>query len=130
MKAGRKKQVLTEKEGEIMQLLWANGPMFVRQMIEHYPDPKPHFSTVSTTVRILEEKGYVGHESIGGSHRYMALKEKAEFRSRSLADIICNYFDNSYTAVVSTLIEEDKISAEELRQLIDLVESKNKNKNE
>lgn len=126
MKAGRKRQVLTEKEAEIMQMLWSRGPMFVREMLELYPDPRPHFSTVSTTVRILEDKGFVGHEVVGGSHRYMALRGKDEFRSRSLADVIRSYFDNSYTSVVSALVEEEKISVDELREIIELVESKNK----
>ena len=53
---------LTERETEIMEILWSNGPLFVREMLSHYPDPKPHVNTVSTTVRILESKGYVGHE--------------------------------------------------------------------
>lgn len=56
MKAGRKKQVLTEKESAIMNMLWEQGPMFVREMLEHYPEPRPHFNTVSTLVRILEGK--------------------------------------------------------------------------
>ena len=64
---------LTEKESEIMSMLWETGGMFVREMLERYPEPKPHVNTVSTTVRILEEKGYVGHEQVGGSYRYHAL---------------------------------------------------------
>ncbi len=59
MKAGRKRQVLTEKEAPIMQMLWEHGPMFVREMVELYDEPRPHFNTVSTQVRILEEKGWV-----------------------------------------------------------------------
>lgn len=54
MKAGRKPQILTEKELVIMRMLWEHGPMFVREMLEIYPEPKPHFNTVSTIVRILE----------------------------------------------------------------------------
>ncbi len=68
MKAGRKKQLLTEKEGEIMNILWDHGPLFVREMLEYYPEPRPHFNTVATTVRILESKGYVAHDVFGTSH--------------------------------------------------------------
>ena len=60
----RNKIVLTEKEEEIMKLLWEHGQMFVRQMVEYYNEPKPHVNTVSTLVRILEQKGYVGHEAV------------------------------------------------------------------
>ena len=124
MKAGRKRQVLTEKESIIMNMLWKHGAMFVREMVELYPEPRPHFNTVATTVRILEEKGYVAHEVLGVSHRFYAVADKNDFRDRSLAEVIHNYFDNSYKSVVSALAEEEKISVEELREIIELIESK------
>lgn len=124
MKAGRKRQMLTEKEAQIMQMLWSRGPMFVREMVEIYPEPKPHVNTVSTTVRILEDKGYVSHESVGGSHRYYAVARMEDFRERSLTDLVRNYFNNSYKSAVSALVEDEKISVEELREIIDLIERK------
>lgn len=124
MKAGRKRQVLTEKEAQIMQMLWSRGPMFVREMVELYPEPKPHVNTVSTTVRILEDKGYVSHESVGGSHRYYAVARMEDFRERSLTDLVRNYFNNSYKSAVSALVEDEKISVDELREIIDLIERK------
>lgn len=127
MKSGRKKQVLTEKESFIMNMLWEHGPLFVRELVELYPEPRPHFNTVATTVRILEEKGYVAHEVLGTSHRFYAVAEKSTFRNRSLSDVIRNYFDNSYKNVVSALAEEEKISVDELREIIDLIESKHSN---
>jgi len=78
---------LTEKEREIMTMLWTDGPLYVREMLERYPDPRPHFNTVSTTVRILEDKGFVAHEVVGGSHRYYAVADIADFRERSLAEV-------------------------------------------
>lgn len=127
MKAGRKRQVLTEKESFIMNMLWEHGPLFVRELVELYPEPRPHFNTVATTVRILEEKDYVAHEVLGTSHRFHAVAKKKDFRNRSLADVIRNYFDNSYKSVVSALAEEEKISVEELREIIELIESKQSN---
>lgn len=88
MKAGRKKQVLTEKESVIMNMLWDNGPMFIREMLELYPEPRPHFNTVSTFVRILEGKGYISHEVVGNSHRFYATVGKEDLRERSIADVI------------------------------------------
>lgn len=124
MKAGRKPQTLTDKEAVIMNILWDNGPLFVREILEHYPEPKPHFNTVATTVRILEGKGYVMHEEFGACHRFSAVAKKEDFRDRSLAEVIRNYFGNSYRNVVSALAEEEKISTDELREIIDLIESK------
>ena len=124
MKAGRKRQVLTEKESYIMQMLWSRGPMFVKEMVELYPDPRPHVNTVSTTVRILEDKGYVAHESPGGSPPSLAVARMEDFRERSLADLVRNYFNNSYKSAVSALVEDEKISIDELREIIDIIERK------
>lgn len=115
---------LTDKEAQIMNLLWEHGPMFVREMLPHYAEPRPHFNTVSTTVRILEEKGYVAHEAVGSSHRYYAVARPDDFRSRSLAQVVKSYFNNSYASAVSALVEEEKISVDELRHIIEMVESR------
>lgn len=119
---GRKPADITEKEMAVMKMLWSYGPLFVREMLEFYPDPKPHFNTVSTTVRILEEKGYISHEVVGASHRYFAVAPQQQFRDRSFRDLVANFFNNSYKSAVSALVEDEKISVDELRQIIDLVE--------
>ena len=103
---------LTEREAEVMEQLWDRGPLTVRQLLETYPDPKPHVNTVSTTVRILEDKAF----------RYHALAQAGDFAGRSLAQVIKSYFNNSYTSAVSALVEEEKISIDELKQIIDMVE--------
>lgn len=125
MRAGRKKQVLTEKESVIMNMLWENGPMFVREMLEHYDEPKPHFNTVSTLVRILEGKGYVSHEVVGNSHRFYATVDKSEFQKQGIADVIRNYFNNSYKQAISALVEDEKLTVDELKDIIEYIESKN-----
>ncbi len=124
MNPGRRRQILTERETEIMQMLWDRGPLFVREMLEIYPEPKPHFNTIATLVRILEEKGYVGHEKFGNSHRFYAIAQKSDFSRRSLAEVIRNYFNDSYKSAVSALAEDQKISVDELREIIRLVESR------
>ncbi|MDE5712281.1 MAG: BlaI/MecI/CopY family transcriptional regulator [Muribaculaceae bacterium] len=129
MKAGRKRQIITEKEAVLMNMLWERGAMFIREMVEIYPEPKPHFNTVATTIRILEKKGYVGHEVIAGSHRFFAIADRSEFGDRTLAQVIRDYFGNSYKRAVSALAEEEKISAEELREIIDLIENKERSDN-
>lgn len=105
-----------------MDLLWQHGPMFVRDMLKLYPDPKPHFNTVSTQVRILESNGYIKHEAIGNSYRYEAAISEKEYGKRSLAGVIKNYFDDSYLSAVSAFVKEKKISVDELKDLIDQIE--------
>lgn len=116
---------LTRKEEEIMEILWENGPMFVREMLELLPEPKPHFNTVSTFVRALEEKGFVAHERFGNTYRYYAAVSRNDFKGKTLAGIIGKYFNNSYLGAVSTLVREEKISLDELKELIRQVESGN-----
>ncbi|MDE6267479.1 MAG: BlaI/MecI/CopY family transcriptional regulator [Muribaculaceae bacterium] len=126
MKSGRPRQHLTEKEATLMHMLWQHGPLFVREMLDLYPEPKPHFNTIATTIRILEDKGYVSHEAVGGSHRFSAIIAKEEFSRRGFADLIRDYFDNSYKKAVSALIEEEKITPDELREILSIIENKNK----
>ena len=118
---------LTPKEEELMQLLWANEPILISQLVEHYPEPKPHFNTVATVIRRLEAKGFVGHNDIGGSFQYYSKVRKEKFRKKSLGDFIKHYFGGSYYGAVSSLLEEDKISANELKELLELIENKGKN---
>lgn len=113
---------LTEREEEVMQLLWEKGPMFVREILELYPEPKPHYNTVSTVIRILEEKGFVAHKAFGTTHQYYAVILQEEYKGSALKKVISKYFDNSYTNVVSTLIKEEDISIIELKSLIEEIE--------
>lgn len=108
-----------------MNMLWDKGPLFVREMVDMHPEPKPHFNTVATIIRILEGKGYVGHEILGNSHRFFAIADKCEFRSKSLGDVIRNFFGNSYKVAISSLIEEEKISVEEVKEILEHIEKKN-----
>lgn len=121
-----KKDRLTPKEEELMRLLWEHGPMGVSHLVELYPEPRPHFNTVSTVLRRLESKGFVDHNEVGGSFHYFAVPHKEEFRSKSLGDFVKNYFGGSYFGAVSALVQEEKISAEELKELLDLVQNKGK----
>jgi predicted transcriptional regulator len=117
---------LTKKEEEIMNYFWEKGPLYVKEIQDFYDEPKPHINTISTMVRILEDKEMVGHESIGKTYRYHALVDKDQFSSGTLKGIIHKYFDNSYLSAVSSLIREEDISLDELRKLIDEVEQAHK----
>lgn len=117
---------LTVKEEEIMGYFWEKGPLFVKQMLEYYDEPKPHFNTLSTIVRGLEEKEFLSHNSYGNTFQYFAAVSEAEYSRGTLKNVIAKYFNNSYLGVISSLVKEEDISVDELRKLIDDVEKGNK----
>lgn len=114
---------LTDKEQEVMQYFWDNGAMFVRDILELYPEPKPHYNTVSTVIRVLEEKGFVNHKTYGNTHQYFAVVSAEEYKGKALKNVVSQFFDNSYTNVVSTLIEEERLSVDELKKMIEAIEN-------
>jgi len=118
-----KNERLTRREEELMQCFWAHGPLFVRELVEMAPEPKPHFNTLSTMVRTLETKGYLSHKAFGSTYQYYPVVSEAEFSRRTLGNVIRRYFENSYMGVVSALVEEEKISADDLRELLDRIEN-------
>ena len=113
---------LTKKEEIIMEHFWEKGPLFVRELRELYPEPRPHFSTLSTQVRTLQEEGFISHRSYGPTYQYFASLTKEEYKQRSLVGLIDKYFNNSYLSAVSALVKEEKISVEELKELIEQIE--------
>lgn len=113
---------LTKKEEIIMEHFWEKGPLFVRELRELYPEPRPHFSTLSTQVRTLQEEGFISHRSYGPTYQYFASLTKEEYKQRSLVGLIDKYFDNSYLSAVSALVKEEKINVEELKELIEQIE--------
>lgn len=111
-------QKLTNKEEELMLYFWERGAMFVKDVVALYDDPKPHFNTISTMVRTLEAKGFLDHEAFGNTYRYRPIISQEEFSKGVLGSVVTRYFENSYKSVVSALIDEEKISIEELEELI------------
>ncbi|MDR1743100.1 MAG: BlaI/MecI/CopY family transcriptional regulator [Dysgonamonadaceae bacterium] len=117
---------LSPKEEEVMRYFWTNKYLFVKQLVNKYPDPKPHFNTLSTYVRSLEKKGFLSHDAFGGTYRYFAVVGEEEYRNRTLKDVVKKYFDNSYLSVVSSLIKERELSVRDVRKLLNEVEKSTK----
>ncbi len=116
---------LTAKEEELMTFFWDKGPLFVRELLDCYNQPRPHFNTLSTIVRGLEEKGFLDHNAYGNSHQYYPVVSREDFRRSTLKGVIRKYYSSSAFSAVSSLIDEEAISLEELKKLITEVERKN-----
>jgi BlaI family penicillinase repressor len=110
-------QRLTKAEEDIMRLVWEIGRGTVSDLLDRLGEPKPPHSTVSSVVRILEKKGFVGHKAYGKTHEYFPLISKEEYGKRSLRDVLRAYFDGSVARLVSNLVQEEKLSAEEVEAL-------------
>jgi len=116
-------QKLTNKEEEIMKILWQLEKAFVKEIRAELKGDKPHYNTLSTIVRNLADKKYVGHEAFGNTHRYYPLVTKETYRKKFINSTIADYYDNSYKSLVSFFAKEEKISIEELREIINLIEN-------
>lgn len=113
---------LTRAEEQIMQVVWQLEKAFVKDVLDHLPDPKPAYNTVSTIVRILETKGFIGHEALGKSHLYYALISREEYRSFATGKLLNNYFGSSVESMFSFFVKEKKIDVKEADEILKLIE--------
>ncbi|MDR0566539.1 MAG: BlaI/MecI/CopY family transcriptional regulator [Prevotellaceae bacterium] len=115
---------LTRAESEIMRILWQKERAFVQDIIDEMPAPKPAYSTVSTIVRILEQKGVVGHQPYGRSHCYFPLVKKEQYTRGFLRKMMNRYFENSLPKMVSFFVQQESLSAGEIEEIRQLMEEK------
>lgn len=116
-------QKLTNKEEEIMHILWKLKKAFVKEVMAEITQDQPHYNTLSTIVRNLEEKGYVAHNAFGNTHQYYPIIAIEDYRKGFMNTAIDNYFNSSYKNMVSFFAKEEKISAEELREILAMIEN-------
>jgi predicted transcriptional regulator len=113
---------LTKAEEEIMQVLWQLNKAFVNDIVTQLPEPRPAYNTVSTIVRILEQKGFVAHKAYGRTHEYYPLIDKETYSHEYLNHFARNYFSNSYKALASFFTSTDNLSLKELEEIKQLVD--------
>ncbi|MDR3134217.1 MAG: BlaI/MecI/CopY family transcriptional regulator [Prevotellaceae bacterium] len=113
---------LTKAEGEVMHILWSKGEALVQDLIAEMPAPKPAYNTVSTIVRILEQKGIVGHKAYGRFHRYYPLIEKEKYTRGYMKDVVHKFFGNSVPEMVSFFTQQENLSVKELETIKQLIE--------
>lgn len=114
----KKFKQLTKAEEEIMQVLWQLDKAFVKEVIDQLPAPKPHYNTVSTIIKILEEKGFVAHESLGKANRYYPLMQKEEYSKKTMKQFVGKYFEGSFANMLSFFAQEKDISIHELEDIL------------
>jgi predicted transcriptional regulator len=115
-------QELTRAELEIMQILWQKGRALVHDILDQMPEPRPAYNTVSTIVRILEKKGFVGHTAYGKTHEYYPLVGREEYTEGYMTGVLGNFFDSSLVQMMSFFAQRENVSTEEFDQIIGMLQ--------
>mgnify|MGYP002395258702 CR=1 FL=1 len=113
---------LTRAEEQVMQILWKIEKGFVKDLLEHFPEPRPAYNTVSTIVRILQDKGFVSHKAYGRTHEYYPLLSREEYTKSRMSNLVNDYFSNSFEKMVSFFAREKNISLKEMEDIRKLME--------
>ena len=117
---------LTAQEEEIMQVIWTVKQGFIKDFLNEMPEPKPPYTTLASTIKNLERKGFIQAEKLANSFRYSPAIKAEEYKKTFMMDFVNGYFKNSYKELVEFFAKEEKISAEELKDIISLIEKKSK----
>ncbi|MBF6609866.1 MAG: BlaI/MecI/CopY family transcriptional regulator [Chryseobacterium sp.] len=115
---------LTKAEEQVMQYLWKLKKGFLKDILELFPEPKPHSNTISTILKVLKEKNFVEYEVHGRQHQYFPLISKEQYSGKSMKRLVKNYFSDSYTNAVSFLVEKNELSVEDLEMLLNELKNK------
>ena len=117
---------LATREEQIMQVFWDLKKAFIRDVIPLLPDPKPHYNSVATMVKILEDKGFLDHLEVGNMNCYFPVVERDEYQKHAMKDIVRKYFDNSYPRMLAFFAKEQNLSEDELAEILQIIKSKKK----
>jgi predicted transcriptional regulator len=115
---------LAKREEQIMQAFWELNKAFIKEVIPKLPEPKPHYNSVATIVKILEEKGFLSHESVGNIFQYYPLISKEDYQKHAMGDIVSQYFNNSYPSMLAFFAKQQNLSEGELNEIIEIIKSK------
>ena len=119
-------QKLAKREEQIMQVFWELGKAFIKEIIPQLPDPKPHYNSVATMVKILEEKGFLDHDTVGNVYHYFPVISKEDYQKHAMKDIVSQYFDNSYPRMLAFFAKQQNLSEKELSEILNLIKSNKK----
>ncbi len=111
-------KTLTKAEEDVMQVLWKLDGGFLRDIVNEFPEPRPHQNTVATILKILVEKEFVGIEVFGRMHKYYPLVEKNLYSKGRVKSIVKKYYEDSFSNIVSSMVKENNLSVEDLELLL------------
>ncbi|MET0242374.1 MAG: BlaI/MecI/CopY family transcriptional regulator [Flavitalea sp.] len=114
---------LAKREEQIMQAFWDLGKAFIKEIIPNLPNPKPHYNSVATMVKILEEKGFLDHEAVGNVYQYFPLISREEYQGHAMKDIVSQYFDNSYPRMLAFFAKQQNLSQEEMKEILEIIKN-------
>lgn len=114
----------THQEEEVLLIIYQQGKGFIKDFLELMDEPRPPYTTVASIVKNLERKGYLRSRKYGNTYEYEPTMTESEFKSHSMSKMVADYFDNSYKEMVSFFAEKEKISAEDLQEIIRLIKKK------
>lgn len=112
---------LTKTEEPVMQIIWGLERVFVKDIIDELPEPKPPYNTISSIVRILETKGMVAHEAFGRTYRYYPIVSRGAYKKLIFKSLLTEYFEGSYANLMSFMIKSDELNDKEEQELMDLI---------
>jgi BlaI family transcriptional regulator, penicillinase repressor len=117
---------LTPTEEQAMQAVWKTGEGHIKLFLENIPQPRPPYTTLASTIKNLEKKGYLTSRLVGNTYLYQPAIGEEEYKKQFLNGVVQNYFANSYKNLVSFFVKQQNLSAEELKEIIDMIETGNK----
>jgi BlaI family transcriptional regulator, penicillinase repressor len=117
---------LGRREEQIMHACWKLKKAFVRDIINELPQPQPHYNTIATMVKTLEDKEFLAHETIGNMLCYYPLISKELYQKDAMKEFVSNFFGNSYTQMLSFFAAEEEMTEDQLNELLTLIKSKKK----
>ena len=121
---------LTETEEKIMQIRWEIESGFVKDVISKFSDPKPPYTTISSIIRILEQKGFVLHKQYGNTYEYFPAISRDEYKKSYLKNIVQDYFGNSYQQLVSFFVKEEDVDIDKLQEILDMIKNQKTEQND
>lgn len=114
---------LTKREDQIMRIVWKLKKAFIRDVVEELPEPRPHYNTVATLIKILVKKGVLESEMIGNTHQYKPVQDFEEYRENQIGDIKEKFFENSFSKMMAHFAKKEKLTEEERKELIKIIKS-------
>jgi predicted transcriptional regulator len=117
---------LTQQEEEAMMVIFRVGEGNVKAFLDDMPDPKPPYTTLASTVKNLEKKGFILSRLVGNTYLYKPAMQEDEYKKNYMSSVVKNYFANSYKELVNFFVEQKKLSPRELKDIIDMIEGEKK----